>query len=149
MWANLLPLFAEIPLFPPTASQQAGPIDVLYMFISVVTVLMTGLIFAGVIYFAFRYRRSVNPHPTQIEGSTRLELFWSISPFLVMLVMFAWGAQLYYAAQNPPKNAMEIFVTGKQWMWKIQYSNGGREINELHVPVGQPVKLTMASEDVI
>jgi cytochrome c oxidase subunit II len=64
-------------------------------------------------------------------------------------VMFVWGAQLYYAAQNPPKDAMEIFVTGKQWMWKIQYPSGGREINELHVPVGQPVKLTMASEDVI
>jgi cytochrome c oxidase subunit 2 len=66
-----------------------------------------------------------------------------------MLVMFAWGAQLYFAAQQPPKDAMEVFVTGKQWMWKIQYSDGGREINELHVPVGQPVKLTMASEDVI
>jgi cytochrome c oxidase subunit 2 len=56
---------------------------------------------------------------------------------------------LYYAAQNPPKDAMEIFVTGKQWMWKIQYPNGTREINELHVPMGQNVKLTMASEDVI
>ena len=66
-----------------------------------------------------------------------------------MLIMFAWGAQLFFAAQNPPKDAMEIFVTGKQWMWKIQYPDGNREINYLHVPVGQPVKLTMASEDVI
>ncbi len=101
------------------------------------------------IYFAYRYRRSAHPHATQIEGSTKLELFWSIAPFIVMLVMFAWGADLYYAAQNPPKDAMEVFVTGKQWMWKIQYPNGAREINELHVPLGQPVKLTMASEDVI
>ena len=66
-----------------------------------------------------------------------------------MLVMFWWGADLYFANAQPPKDAMEIFVTGKQWMWKIQYPDGGREINELHVPVGQPVKLTMASEDVI
>jgi cytochrome c oxidase subunit II len=149
MLAKFLPVVAELPLFPPTASQQAVEIDKLYIFIQVVTVVMTLVIFAGVIYFATKYRKSVHPHPTQIEGSTKLELTWSIAPFIVMLVMFAWGAQLYYAAQNPPKDAMEVFVTGKQWMWKIQYPNGGREINELHVPVGKPVKLTMASEDVI
>jgi cytochrome c oxidase subunit II len=147
MPANL-PLL-DIPLFPPVASQQASQIDLLYFFISAVTIIMTLLIFAAIIFFAYKYRRSAHPHPTQIEGSTKLELFWSITPFLVMLVMFAWGAQLYYAAQNPPKDAMEIFVTGKQWMWKIQYPNGTRLINELYVPVGQPVKLTMASEDVI
>jgi cytochrome c oxidase subunit 2 len=107
------------------------------------------LIFASIVFFAWKYRRRPGVEPTQIEGSTKLELTWSILPFLVMLVMFAWGAQLYFAAQQPPKDAMEVFVTGKQWMWKIQYPDGGREINELHVPVGQPVKLTMASEDVI
>jgi cytochrome c oxidase subunit 2 len=144
-----LPFFADIPLFPPTGSNEAHQIDLLYFFISAVTVVMTALIFIAVIYFAYRYRRSANPVATQIEGSTGLELTWSIVPFLVMLVMFVWGAQLYYAAQNPPKNAMEVFVTGKQWMWKIQYPTGGSEINALHVPVGQPVKLTMASEDVI
>ena len=148
MWANL-PLFADIPLFPPTAAEGAHQIDLLYFFISAVTIVMTLLIFLAIVYFAYRYRRSVNPRPTQIEGSTKLELTWSIIPFIVMLVMFGWGADLYYKAQNPPKDAMEIFVTGKQWMWKIQYPNGGREIDELHVPVGQPVKLTMASEDVI
>jgi cytochrome c oxidase subunit 2 len=142
-------ILAAIPLFPPVASEQASKIDALYFFISAVTIVMTALIFIAIVYFAAKYRRSAHPVATQIEGSTKLELFWSISPFIVMLVMFAWGAQLYYAAQNPPKDAMEIFVTGKQWMWKIQYPNGGREINELHVPVGQPVKLTMASEDVI
>ncbi len=144
-----LPLLAQIPLFPPVASKQAADIDLLYFFISGVTIVMTLLIFAGVIWFAYKYRRDVHPHATQIEGSTKLELFWSISPFIVMLGMFVWGADLYYAAQNPPKDAMEIFVTGKQWMWKIQYPNGNREIDELHVPVGQPIKLTMASEDVI
>lgn len=146
---SVLPLVAQIPLFPPTASKEAVQIDLLYFFISAVTIVMTLAIFIAIIVFAYKYRRSANPVATQIEGSTKLELFWSIAPFLVMLVMFAWGAQLYYAAQNPPKDAMEIFVTGKQWMWKVQYPNGAREINELHVPVGQPVKLTMASEDVI
>jgi cytochrome c oxidase subunit II len=144
-----LPVLAQMPLFPPTASVQAHEIDNLYFFLTAVSGVMTVLIFAAIIFFAYKYRRDVNPKPTQIEGSLRLELTWSILPFLIMLIMFWWGADLYFANAEPPKNAMEIFVTGKQWMWKIQYPDGGREINALHVPVGQPVKLTMASEDVI
>ncbi|MBV9611669.1 MAG: cytochrome c oxidase subunit II [Acidobacteriaceae bacterium] len=140
---------AQLQLFPVAASEQSHQIDALYWFINIVSIIMTVLIFLGVIFFAWKYNERANPHATQIEGSNRLELTWSILPFLVMLVMFAWGAQLFFAAQQPPKDAMEIFVTGKQWMWKIQYPDGGREIDELHVPVNQPIKLTMASEDVI
>lgn len=142
-------LLAQLQLFPVAASEQAGKIDALYWFITFFAVVMTLAIFAALGYFAYKYRRRTNVHATQIEGSTLLELTWSITPFLVMLIMFTWGAQLFFAAQQPPKDAMEIFVTGKQWMWKIQYPDGMREINNLHVPVGQPVKLTMASEDVI
>jgi len=145
----MVPLYGDLPLFPPIASKQAGEINSLYWFISAVSILMTVLIFACIVLFAWKYQRRRHTHATQIEGSTRLELTWSILPFLVMLIMFVWGAKLYYAAEHPPKDAMEIFVTGKQWMWKIQYPNGIREINALHVPVGHPVKLTMASEDVI
>ncbi len=148
MLANLQ-LLADLPLFPEAASAQASQIDALYWFLTIVSVIMTAVIFLGVGFFAYKYRRRVNVHATQIEGSTVLELTWSIAPFLVMLIMFVWGAQLFFAAQQPPRNAMEIFVTGKQWMWKIQYPNGNAEINELHVPIGQNVKLTMASEDVI
>ncbi len=143
------PFFATIPLFPPTASSVAHEVDELYFFLIAVSAVMTILIFACIIFFAFKYHKSRNPHPTQIQGSTRLELTWSILPFFVMLVMFWWGTKLFFYNAQPPKDAMEIFVTGKQWMWKIQYPNGGREIDELHVAVGQPVKLTMASEDVI
>jgi len=148
MLANV-PLLADFPLFPVAASEQAPGIDALYWFITIISIVMTIVIFAALAYFAWVYHSKRHPHATQIEGSTKLELTWSILPFLVMLVMFAWGAQIFYRAQNPPKDAMEIFVTGKQWMWKIQYPDGTREIDELHVPVGQPVKLTMASEDVI
>jgi len=148
MWADSLVL-AQLQLFPDLASKEGGQIDALYWFITIISTVMTVLIFIAIGVFAYKYRRRVNVHPTQIEGSTKLELTWSILPFLVMLIMFAWGAQLYYAAQQPPRNAMEVFVTGKQWMWKMQYPNGGSEINELHVPMNQPVKLTMASEDVI
>jgi len=148
MWASLA-LLADIPLFPPQASAQAGPIDALYAFEVVVSAVMTVLIFGCIGFFAWKYQRKRHAKAEHIEGNTALELTWSILPFFVMLIMFAWGAQLYFAAQQPPANAMEIFVTGKQWMWKIQYPDGNREIDELHVPVGQPVKLTMASEDVI
>ena len=144
-----LALLGGIPLMPPEASVQAGPIDSLYWFLVDVSAVMTVAIFVCIIIFAWKYRRRPGVRATQIEGSTKLELTWSIVPFLVMLIMFAWGAQLYFAAQQPPKDAIEVFVTGKQWMWKIQYADGNREIDELHVPVGQPIKLTMASEDVI
>ncbi len=140
---------ADLPLLPPTASVQAHNVDELYFFLIAVSAVMTILIFAAIIWFAFKYHRNRNPRATQIEGSTKLELTWSILPFFVMLVMFWWGTRIFFINAQPPKDAMEIFVTGKQWMWKIQYPDGGREIDELHVPVGQPVKLTMASEDVI
>ena len=145
---GLLPI-ADLQLFPVAASEQSHSIDGLYWFLTIVSAVMTLLIFAAIALFAWKYHAKRNPTPTQIEGSTKLELTWSIAPFLVMLIMFAWGAQIFFAAQQPPKDAMEIFVTGKQWMWKVQYPDGGREIDELHVPVGTPVKLTMASEDVI
>src|SRR5579863_9692758 len=148
MFTNFL-VFADLQLFPVQASQQAKGMDDLYWFINIIAIAMTIVIFVALIAFAWKYHNKRNPHATQIEGSTKLELTWSILPFLIMLVMFGWGADIYYRAQNPPADAMEIFVTGKQWMWKIQYPDGYREIDALHVPVGQPVKLTMASEDVI
>jgi cytochrome c oxidase subunit II len=148
MWVDC-PLLADLQLLPVAASEQATQLDALYWFITIVSIVMTVIIFIAVGFFAYKYRHRANMQATQIEGSTGLELTWSILPFLVMLIMFGWGAQLFFAAQQPPKDAMEVFVTGKQWMWKIQYPNGGSEINELHVPMNRPVKLTMASEDVI
>ena len=62
---------------------------------------------------------------------------------------FAWGAGLYFRQSKPPNNALDVYVVGKQWMWKIQHATGQREINELHVPVGRKVKLIMTTEDVI
>ena len=148
MWASTI-LLADIPFVAPIASKEGGEVDALWWFLCAVSLVMTFLIFAGVIAFAIKYRARPGVRATQIEGSNVLEIGWSILPFLVMLIMFWWGADLYFAAQNPPKNAIEVYVTGKQWMWKVQYQNGSHEINELHVPVGKPVKLTMASEDVI
>jgi len=74
---------------------------------------------------------------------------WSVVPLLLMMILFVWGARVYFAIARPPANAAELFVVGKQWMWKIQHPEGNREINELHVPLGRPIKLTLTSEDVI
>ncbi len=151
MWANCCRFLADIPfpLVAPIASKEAGEIDLLWWFLNAVSLVMTIVIFVGVIGFAFKYRKKKGVDPVPVHGSNVLEITWSVIPFIVMLFMFWWGATLFYASQNPPKDAEEVFVVGKQWMWKVQYPDGNREINALHVPVGKAVKLTMASEDVI
>jgi cytochrome c oxidase subunit 2 len=138
-------------IFPPRASTTAGEVDALYGFLLVVGIGMTALIFFFVFFFAIKYRRrSPDERPKAIHGSIPLEITWSVIPFLVMLVMFAWGTKLYFQNYTPPRrDTLDIYVTGKQWMWKIQYPDGQREINELHVPTGRPVKVTLASEDVL
>ena len=139
-------------IFPERASTGAGEVDALYAFLLVVGVGMTALIFFFVFFFAVKYRRKSpnDPAPKAISGSFPLEIGWTVIPFLVMLVMFAWGTKLYFQNYTPPpNNTLDIYVTGKQWMWKVQYATGQREINEMHVPTGRPVKLILASEDVI
>ena len=140
----------EFHFLPEAASRLAEQYDLLWWWECLVSIVMTAAIFLAVFIFAIKYRRrSENDAPPAIEGSLRLEIAWSVIPFLVMLTFFFPGVFLYFNSQNPPANAMDVYVVAKQWMWKIQYPNGTREINELHVPVGVPVRLTMASEDVI
>ena len=94
-------------------------------------------------------RRSRDERPANIEGSLPLEITWTLIPTLICVGLFIWASSQYFANAKAPDGAMEIFVTGRQWMWKVQHPEGQREINELHVPLGRPVKLTMTSEDVI
>lgn len=137
-------------LIPEQASTMAARVDALYYFLTAVSFVFGSLIFFLVIYFAVRYRRrSEQERPRAILGDLRLEILWSAIPLVLTMVMFAWGAVVYFELQRPPSNALEIFAVGKQWIWKFQHSEGMREINELHVPMGYPVKLTMTSEDVI
>lgn len=138
------------PLIPDQASTIAGRVDNLYYFLVAVALFFTALIFILVIYFAVRYRRRPDGPPAQpVVENLRLELLWTVIPLAIVMVSFFWGARLYFTMARPPADALEITVVGKQWMWKIQHPTGKREINELHVPVAHPVKLTMASEDVI
>ena len=135
---------------PESASTLSSDVDALYFYLSGVTVFFTLLIAGAIIFFVIRYRRrNVSEIPRPIEGSTRLETFWSVIPLLIAMSFFFWGASVFYRQYRPPTNALEVYVVGKQWMWKFQHPTGQREINELHVPVGRKVKLIMTTEDVI
>ena len=140
----------QLNLFPEAASTNANQVDYIYLYLLLVCAVFAFGVVVAIIYFAIRYRR--NPTHTaiqQIEGSHVLEITWSVVPLLLMLTMFAWGTWLYMRMVTPPKGALDFYVVGKQWMWKLQHPTGQREINELHVPVNRPVRLTLASEDVI
>ena len=137
-------------LFPVEASSISAEVDQLLFFLLAVAAVFTVVIFAAILFFAIRYRRrSDNELPRPIHGSIPLEIVWSVIPFGLSMVMFTWGASVFFRERRPPDNALPIYVVAKQWMWKLQHPEGQREINELHIPVGRPVKLTMTSEDVI
>src|ERR1017187_4720580 len=138
-----------LPLWPDQASTMAGQVDALYIYLLLVSGVMTALIFIAVTVLAIKYRRTAGRDAQQIEGSTFLEITWSIIPLFVMMTFFVWGAVIYFQERTPPADATEVYVVAKQWMWKIEHMEGQREINELHVPVGQDIKLIMTSQDVI
>jgi len=129
---------------------MAPQVDHLFYYLMGVSVFFTLLILVCVVYLALRYRRkSPDEFPTTEVHNNKLEITWTIVPFIFMLGMFFWGADVYAKMKRPPEHAMLINVVGKQWMWKIQHPEGAREINELHVPIGQPIKLMLGSQDVI
>jgi cytochrome c oxidase subunit 2 len=143
-------LFAQLQLVPEQASTVAEQVDPIFWFVTLVTGFFTVLIAFLVIYFGVKYRRrSPDEVPAPIEGSLKLEIGWTIVPLLIGLFIFFWSARVYFGMYRAPDDALNVYVVGKQWMWKLQHPGGQREINELHVPVGQPVRLTMISEDVI
>ena len=142
-------MFGHLPLWPENASTNAGNVDALYIFLLLVSGIMTVLIFAVLTAFAVRFRKQKGQRAVQIEGSHYLEITWSIIPFCVMLVFFVWGAVIFFQERTPPQDATEVYTVAKQWMWKFEHKGGQREINELHVPVGRDVKMIMTSQDVI
>ncbi len=143
-------MFPNIPFHPDQASSIAHAVDQLHFALTGITLFFTVLIFGTIFYFMVKYRRrSKDERPPNIQGSIPLEIVWTVIPSLICLGLYIWGSTLYFANATPPNGSIEIFVTGRQWMWKVQHPEGQREINELHVPVGRPVKLTITSEDVI
>ena len=137
-------------LFPVEASSSAHQVDWLFFGLILMSLFFIAAVFLPIFYFSIRYRRGAevdrsNPH----TGSNLLETGWTVLPLLISLGIFTWGALVYFRLETPPANALQVQVVAKQWMWKLQHAEGKREINELHLPLGTTVSLTMTSEDVI
>jgi cytochrome c oxidase subunit II len=140
----------DFQIMPEQASSIAAEVDALYLFLVGISAAFTVLIAALIIYFAIKYRRGSLADRSQ--GASHfffMELSWIVVPFLLSMIMFFWGADLYFRQFRPPEGAMEIGCVAKQWMWKFQHPEGHQEINDLHVPLGQAVRVHMISEDVI
>ncbi len=139
----------NFPLLPERASTLSGHVDALYFFLVGLTIFFSVLIAVMIIVLSFKYRKGKHPKAEQVEGSLILELTWTIIPLAITMVIFVWAASIYFYETRPPRNAMEVYVVAKQWMWKMQHVEGQREINTLHVPMNRDVRLIMTSQDVI
>jgi cytochrome c oxidase subunit II len=141
---------STFPLFPDSASALSGRVDLLYVIWVLVSLFFTVLIAGLIVFFMFRYRRR---HFEEVGADERaavwLEILWSAVPLVIMLFMCAWGMRVFFELYRPPADAVEYTAIGKQWMWKVQHPEGVREINEMHVPVGRPVRVSLGSEDVL
>jgi cytochrome c oxidase subunit II len=143
-------MWSGFPLFPEQASTMAGRVDSLYIALLALAAFFSVLIACLVVGFAIKFRRrSPGEIGTPVHGNLALEAVWTGVPLVIVTMVFLWGAEIFFSMARVPPQAMEIYVVGKRWMWKAQHLSGQREINELHVPVGVPVKLTLTSEDVI
>jgi cytochrome c oxidase subunit II len=141
----------NFPLFPESASTLAPQMDALLAFLLAITAFFSLLIAGLIIFLAVKYRHTAEnvDRSNPVNSHLGLELGWTIIPLIITMGIFFWGATLFYRIQTAPADALEMFVIGKQWMWKTQHPEGQREINALHVPVNTPIQLTMISEDVI
>lgn len=145
-----LPPINEVPLRAPVASTYAEEVDALFFVLVALTAFFTIAVGICLIALAARYQKGNKVDRSRpVSHNTPLEIAWSVGPLMLALGVFVWSTKIFAGVYAPPTNAKEIFVIGKQWMWHLQHANGIRENNELHVAVGEPVKLTMISQDVI
>jgi cytochrome c oxidase subunit II len=140
----------NFPLFPERASTMAGRVDAVYFAAVGIALFFTFLICFLILYHAIKYRRgSAADRSNPVSHNTTIEAIWVGVPLFISILLFAGGTVVFFDLYKIPNNASEVYVVGRQWMWQIQHPSGKREINELHVPVGKPVRLTMTSQDVI
>lgn len=137
-------------LLPEQASTFAPDVDLLFAFLLLVSGLLSFGIAGVIVWFAIKYRRhsAADRRPTA-SHMLLLELSWIVGPFILSMILFAWGAKLFFVQKYPAAGALKISGVSRQWMWKFQHPSGRAEINALHVPLNQPVQMTMISEDVI
>ncbi len=137
-------------LFEQNAASLSASVDLLFFSLLALSTLVSLAVFVAVVGFSIRYRKGSRVDRSEPpEQNITLEVAWTLVPLTLFIGLFVWSAALYHKLYTPPADALEIFVVAKQWMWKLQHPEGRREINELHVPLGRPVKLLMTSEDVI
>lgn len=134
---------------PPQASTYAHHVDTVYAFLLWSSLFSGIIMLGGMTYFLLKYRRKTDKDKTPyITHNHTLEFLWSFIPLVLFMVMFAWGAVVYYMQRKMPEGALEVLVTARQWSWEFEYRNGKSEA-ELIVPANRPVKLIMTSQDVI
>lgn len=148
LWQFLVHWLKQFAIFPPEASTIAPYADTLYFALIGMTITGVLLVLTMVGVFSLRYHKGRHPEAVQMEGSTLLEATWTLIPLGIFLVFFVWGALLYFRVFNPPPNSMNVYVVGKQWMWKAEHPGGQHEINALHIPEGVPIQVTLISQDV-
>jgi cytochrome c oxidase subunit 2 len=141
---------SQLPLYPEQASNFAPQVDRLMLFIILVCLFFAVGVTIAIIWFFFRYRRKKKDDVgVPLHEDPRLETLWIAVPLILAMAMFGWGAVIYVDYRHTPQDTLDIYMIGKQWMWKAQQPNGIREINELHLPVRRNVRIILASEDVI
>lgn len=139
-----------IALWPQSASAYSGRIDLLMWVFTALVVALSAPVFILIAYYAWKYRAGRKADRSdRVNRNTLIEISWALIPFILIVALFVWSTRMFFTVHQPPPDAMEINVVAKQWMWKFEHAGGQREIDELHVPVGEPVRLSMASQDVI
>ncbi|MGV0818212.1 cytochrome c oxidase subunit II [Martelella sp. AMO21009] len=139
-----------IAFWPESASAYSGRIDLLMWVFTALVVALSAPVFVLIAYYAWKYRAGRKADRSdRVNRNTLLEISWALIPFILIVILFVWSTRMFFTVHQPPPDAMEINVVAKQWMWKFEHAGGQREIDELHVPVGEPVRLSMASQDVI
>jgi cytochrome c oxidase subunit II len=136
-------------LTPIAASSVAPSIDLLFYTLLALSVLVVVGVSGFILVFAVRYRRGSRAMRRNVTRRLSWEIAWTLIPLALFLGICVWAGKLYFDLYSPPANALPIYVVAKQWMWKLQHPDGQREIDQLHVPRGVPIKLIMTSQDVI
>jgi cytochrome c oxidase subunit 2 len=139
-----------LPLWPKDAGATAALVDRIAIGELILVCLILAFVFGLMLLFCVRYRQgSAADRGNRSGKSWHWEIGWITATLVAFLALFVWGADAYVYLYTPPKSDLELFVVGKQWMWKIQHPGGQREIDELHLPVDKSVRVVLASEDVI
>lgn len=136
---------------PPGQSTISSDVDGLFYFILYASIIIFFIVIGATAYFAVKYRQRKDDEGTTDgkDHNLKLEILWTAIPTILVLIVFVWGFRTFIKMHVPPKDALEVKVTGQKWFWSFDYPEGGNSVNELIVPVGRPIKLLLSSKDVI